>query len=175
MRVAYPPLGLTVQLAYRRPVALVETTTGEKYLVDGSGVILPQDDLDTDVATFVKQHGLIGIKGDGILRPARSEAGRRWKSMAGVHDAAPVNSRIPAAARLAGFLLEKARTIDKERQPEPEYPLINPMDPKGRGLFLKNAESTYILWGDAPGEENPGNPTAEEKWERLREWSKGEA
>ena len=53
-------------------------------------------------------------------------------------DAAPGNDRIPAAARLAGFLLDRMRSIDREREPASVMRFINPMDPEGRGLFLKN-------------------------------------
>ncbi len=172
LQVVYPPLGVAVHLAFRRPVAFIETSSGEKYLVDGSAVILPQEDLDTDVEAFVKEHRLIRIKGRRLTPPLDTRPGTTWKPRAGATDLAEGNDRIPSAVKLAGFLVEKMRTLDKDGRPALDIRYINPMDDKGRGLFMWNAESTIILWGDAPGEERPESLKAEEKWQRLREWSR---
>lgn len=170
--VAYRPLGLAVRIVYQRPVALVLTARGRSYLVNASGVILPKDDLNTDVKQFVVDQGLIQIDGPRITDPTNPRPGLVWQPRPGAADAAPGNARIPAAARLAGFLLDRMRLIDRRREPALRIDFINPMDPEGRGLFLINAERRNILWGAAPGEEPPGSLTAEEKWEKLREWSK---
>jgi hypothetical protein len=170
--VLYPPLGLTVRLTYRRPVALVEVSDTEKYVVDESAVILPQEDLSGDFETIDKVSRLIKIKGRGLSGPLTPISGLVWKPKAGATDLAPGNALIPAAAKLARFLGDKMRSIDKARDPALEIRDINPMDTEGRGLFLWNVRDTIILWGEAPGEEPPGSLTAEEKWERMREWSR---
>jgi hypothetical protein len=166
-RRTYPPLGLIVHLRYKVPAALVETSAGT-YLVDATGVILPADDLDTEAQALADRHPLIRIKGDGLAAPLDATPGIRWKTRPGVVDAAPENQRIASAAKLARFLLDKMRTIDTTSQPGLDIQYINPMD--RRGLFLWNAESTYIFWGEAPGEETTGSLDAEEKWRRLRDW-----
>jgi hypothetical protein len=171
-RVLFPPLGLTVRLAYRRPVALVEVSDTEKYLVDESAVILPKEDLNGDVESINEECRLIKIKGRGLSGPLKPTSGLVWKPKAGATDLAPGNAQIPAAAKLAGFLGDKMRSIDEARDPALEIQYINPMDTEGRGLFLWNVRDTIILWGEAPGEETPGSLTAEEKWERMREWSR---
>jgi hypothetical protein len=171
-RVSYAPLGLTVRLAYCRPVALIETVSDRDYLVDARAVILPHDDLNTDVKRFVQEQGLIEINGRGLAGPRNPKPGIPWQPRPGAIDAASGNSQIGAAARLAGFLLNQMDSVNRAREPALSIRFINPMDAIGRGLFLLNDESTYILWGEAPGNEGPGSPTASEKWEKLREWSR---
>ena len=41
-----------------------------------------------------------------------------------------------------------------------------------RGLFVVNAEGATICWGERPGDERPGQPSAEEKWAILVAWDK---
>ena len=170
-RVEYRPLGVTVRLVYRRPVALVETSSHNVHLVDASGIILPREDLDADLGRFVKDRGLLEINGVGLSDPRDPRPGLAWQPGPGATDAVPGNELIPAAARLAGFLVDHIRSLDVTRQHALGIRYINPMDPLGRGLFLKNDEDTPILWGAAPGDEGPGSLTAEEKWEKLCAWS----
>lgn len=171
--ITYRPLGVTVQMDYHRPAALVEASSGHKYLLDRSATILPQDDLDVDVEVLVKQLGLMRITGDHLADPQDPQPGLRWESRAGVADLDPGNARIGAAARLAAFLVEKMRSIDLARAPGLHIESINPMDPHGRGLFLYNADKTIIiLWGDAPSMVDSVDLEAEEKWAKLLEWSR---
>ena len=88
-----------------------------------------------------------------------------------MNDIAEGNGRVYAAAKLAGFLAAKSRMADTTRSPAMVVRAINPMDPQGRGLFLLNGEDTFILWGEAPGEERPGGLSAEEKWAAIRRWA----
>jgi hypothetical protein len=171
-RVAYRPLGVTVQLSYHRPVAIVETTEGGRYLVDRSAIILPADDLAVDLPRFAAEQGLILIKGRGLAEPWNPKPGLPWETRPGLADVSEGSRRIKSAAKLAGFLLDKLRPFDRKSEPALDF-AINPMD--GRGLFLWNAESaSYIFWGQAPGEESEGAPGAAEKWEILRDWSRTE-
>jgi hypothetical protein len=175
-RVSNRPLGVTVHLVYHQPVALVEISPHEKYLIDESAIILPSEDLDRDLDEFARQECLITIKGAGLAAPRNPKPGLRWKSPAGSSEVAPGNGQIRGAAKLARFLADKRRTVDRISNPSLGFLYINPMDDAKdyRGLFLFNAESTYILWGEAPGEESPGNLMADEKWEKLLEWSRSQ-
>ena len=172
--IVYRPLGVTVRLAYRRPVALVEIPPNEKYLIDESAVILPRDVVDEDIERFAKQHLMIKIKGKGLASPLLSEPGIEWKPRPGITDLAPGNGRIKSAAKLAGFLREKLRSLDRTTSPALNFLYINPMDDETeceRGLFLWNDdEQIYVLWGDAPGEEKDKELSAEEKWARICAW-----
>jgi hypothetical protein len=166
------PLGLTIRLKYLVPVAIVETSGGKKYPVDGSAIILPDDVIDQ--AQLGQDRLIIGIKGERLLDPRNAQPGLPWKPRPGAADVAPGNDQIPSAAKLAQFLAERLRSIDRTSHPALNILYINPMDVDSRGLFLWNAESTYILWGGAPGQEQPGELSAEKKWENLRVWSESE-
>lgn len=176
VRIEYPAGGATVHVRYREPVAVVVTDEKSSFLVDGSAVILPAEDLDRDLKTFEEQEGLIRIMGAWLAAPARSTPGLVWEPRAGVHENAPGNKRIPDAARLARFLRQKCRTrLAGSSQSRPFHvTLINPMDPDERGLFIYINRSIWVLWGDAPGKETTGSPSAEEKWEKLLEWQRAE-
>jgi hypothetical protein len=174
VRIGYPPRGVSIALRYRRPVAVVVTADLKKYLVDGSAVILPPEELDVDLDRFAKEQGLARIRGKGLIEPAITEPGIPWQPRAGVTDLAPGNDLIPSAARLASFLVDKTRAIRRAGEQTLDITDINPMDRAGRGLFIWDAESTCILWGQPPGEEEPASLTAEEKWAKLREWSRKE-
>lgn len=170
-RIDYQPLGVTIELAYRRPVAMVEAETASRkaiYLVDRSAVLLPPQVVDLDLLR--QESGLIMIKGEHLSDPLDRQFGLPWKPRPGISDLAPGNDLIPAAARLAAFLLEKMRSIDRAANPALDIRYINPMDPGCRGLFLWNAESTYILWGRDPGTKT----NDEERWAKLCAWGRTE-
>jgi hypothetical protein len=168
-RVIYPPHGLRIELQYREPVALITIPGNGAYLLDRSATILPRSDVDPD---RLKQPGrLVHIQGDGLAAPSDPQPGATWKPKAGIADiTSEGNLRIRSAAGLAGFLVKKMRATEAPLLPALEISHINPMDLSGRGLFVWNGDKTWILWGDAPGEEPPGSLDAEEKWAFLRVW-----
>jgi hypothetical protein len=169
VRVSFPPHGLSVELHYRKPVALVRTPASEEYLLDAKATILPLEDVDLDRLTRLRR--IITISGSNLVAPEDPHPGATWKPKGGIADVSPGNDRIAAAAKLASFLLEKTRSLDSARFPALEIRRIFPTDPQNRGLFVWNGEETWILWGEAPGEEGRERPTAEDKWTALRHWS----
>jgi hypothetical protein len=170
VRVTYPPRGVGVELEFREPVAWVQVSPTERYLVDEKARILPPEEVDLD--RLVSRHGrLIAIGGMGLSGPADPRPGAIWRPKPGITDLAEGNGRIPDAAQLAGFLAREIRALPTPCPPALDIQWIWPMDPQGRGLFIWNAEATWILWGEAPGQESAGSLTAEEKWAALRQWS----
>lgn len=155
-----PPGGLVVHLAYNEPVAKILFPAGEQFALDRQARILPPEDLDVDCA-----EGLIRINGLGIVPPSTPRAGLVWKTDSA--DSAEVDRGVAQAARLAGFLLDPDRRGLAENTPALRVLVIATTESNGRGLFVQNAEGTMILWGGAPGEERPGEPTAAEKWRLL--------
>jgi hypothetical protein len=174
LKVAYRPFGVTIHLAYRRPVALVVVSPIEQYLVDESAVVLPNEDVDRK---FAKREPLITIKGEGLAAPRDPRPGLEWKPAAGTSELAPGNEQIRAAANLAGFLTTKLQTIDRDGNHALNFLCINPMDKDQpyRGLFLWNPdEMVYVLWGHDPVLEDPSRASAEEKWAKICVWSRTE-
>ncbi len=126
---------------------------------------------DVDVDRLEKLGRIVAIKGENLAAPINSEPGQIWETKAGMVDIAPGNRLIRSAAKLAGFLVEKHRTGGIPPSPSLEIRHIDPMDPTSRGLFMWNAEDTWILWGEAPGEETRGSLDAEQKWALLLLWN----
>ncbi len=172
VRVSYPPRGIRVALRFRQPVALVEISATERYLLDETARILPMEEVD--LARLRTLEPLIRIWAEGLAGPLTSEPGATWRPKPGVLCLDERNGRIPGAAGLAGFLVRKIRELGPARAPALEILDIVVTDPaaKGRGLFLWNREQTAILWGAAPGEESLGNLTADQKWAALCDWSR---
>ncbi|WP_165245860.1 cell division protein FtsQ/DivIB [Paludisphaera soli] len=164
LSVEFPPRGLVVRLAYREPVAKVQLPGADQLLLDREGCILPVDDIDVEQ---VKR--LIWIRGDGLTAPAKDRVGKLWRTEASeTSRGAVVDRGVIQAAHLAGFLLEPARREQAESSSALRIVTIYATDPPAnRGLFIRNADGTTILWGRGPGDEQPGEQTAPEKWEIL--------
>jgi hypothetical protein len=170
VRVSYPPLALRVELQYREPVAQVTIPGDEPYLLDRSATILPR--MDVDLERLKRSGPLVAIHGSRLTAPLDPRPGATWKPKGGIADVTSEgNGRIPAAARLAAFLVNKMRAAGSSLPPALAVRRIDPTDPHGRGLFMLNGEDTWILWGETPGEETRGQLDAEGKWALLRLWS----
>jgi hypothetical protein len=170
VRVSYLPHGLRVELQYREPVALVVIPPAGQYLLDEKATILPIQDVDVD--RLVRLGTMIRISGqEGLTDPSDPRPGKSWEPKPGVVDLSEGNGRIKAATKLASFLVHKTRALGRSQPPALHIPDIIPTDRKSRGLFMLNAEKTAILWGEAPGDEQPGKLSAQEKWAMLQEWS----
>jgi hypothetical protein len=173
LRVTYPPRAVRVALQFRQPVALVEVSAAERYLLDEKATILPLEEVN--LARLEELGPLIRIEGMGLAGPLKPQPGTTWKPKTGVVDLNEGNARIPAAARLAGFLVQKIRALGPARTPALVVRKIivtdHPRQVKSRGLWLWNSEETFILWGEPPGEESPGSLNAEQKWAEVCDWN----
>ncbi len=171
-RVEYPPRGVVVHLRYREPVAIVLTIDGTRYLVNGSAVILPHEDIDRTLDEFARQQQLILIDGKGLAGPSHPTPGLTWETKPGVTDLAKGNEKIPASASLARYFRRKMN-VAGSTQPLPfRVTHISPIDPDDRGLFIWLNGSICILWGAESGKELEGDPATEEKWRKILEWQR---
>jgi hypothetical protein len=165
-RVAYVAGRIRVELQYRQPVGWVQLRDTRQLMVDDDGTILPTENIDVTALGVLPK-----IEGDGGLAPpVGTQFGEKWKSRTEPGGLEEVDERIAAAARLAGFLMQDAQVADAERTPALRMRQIILTDFDNRGLFMMNAEDAAILWGDAPGTEKPGKPSAQDKWAILRRW-----
>jgi hypothetical protein len=168
--VHYGPGSIRVELRYRQPVAWVQLRGGEQIMVDHEGTILPAKDIDVSaLGRVIKIYG--DLNDNGLAPPSDFRFGVKWKCRAGAPAVEEVDSRILAAARLAGFLTGEEQARDAEKSPALRVIGIIVTDFRGRGLFVSNNEDAAILWGDAPGSERPETPSADEKWAMLRRWA----
>ncbi|HEX8201839.1 MAG TPA: hypothetical protein VF590_15290, partial [Isosphaeraceae bacterium] len=154
---AYPNR-LIVRLEYRAPVAEVRVGPST-FVLDGDAVILPADDLDRDAAgPLVPLHGLDP--------PADGRPGIQWGTE--VDGLAPPDPRAAAAARLASFLKARLRPGSAAAAPFRRLAVTSCAD--DGSLWVRADGRYWIAWGDPPGAEGPGRPTAAEKWDQLRDW-----
>jgi hypothetical protein len=164
LRVEYPPHSIKVHLAYKTPVAMIPFPRGQQIILDQRGHLLPLEDVDTELLG-----PLVKITGDDLALPPETNHALAWKSSTINQDRVRIDHCVLDAARMAGFLTDPDRTRQSRAIPGLRFLEIRATDP--RGLFLYNAEGTWILWGEAPSEEPVGRQAALEKWEILRKWA----
>jgi hypothetical protein len=170
VRVRYPNGGITVELRYRSPVAYVQLSSSDQWIVDEKGTILPPADVDE---SQLGPGRLTRITGEKLAPPADPTPGVCWKSNTKTNEIPREDRRILAAARLAGYVRAKEQLQSSQNLPalrigEIIVPDFDDFD--RRRLFVLNDERQTIWWRDSPGEERPGEPNADEKWEMLRKW-----
>jgi hypothetical protein len=166
LRVEYPPQGINVHLAYKTPVAMIPSPGGEALLLDRKGHLLPADDVD-----LARLGPLIKISDRGLAHPAGAQTGHGiWKAAVLGVEGERLERAVLRAARLAGFVQDRARASEVHTNPAIRVLAIWATHPSG--LFLQTAEGNMVLWGEAPGEEAPGALEASEKWELLKKWAK---
>jgi hypothetical protein len=146
------PAGVTVELIYRRPVAMVEVPGSYLLPVDGEGVLLPTDDFSP-----VDAQGYLRI-GEIKTSPA-GPIGTRWG-----------DTHVTGAAQIAAALLDDwqklmlhqivpaARQVDSAGAETDTYELYTP-------------KRTRIDWGRPPGAEIGTEAKAAKKIERLRAYA----
>lgn len=149
----HPP-GLRVALRYREPVAALTVAGGGRVYLDRHGVVLPAAEIDT-----ARLRPLVALSGwtgpieprPGLgLAPPGSEA----------------ETRLRAATRLCAFLQERAALNTPAR---PRVVAVN-MRYGASLLYVQTDRGLWALWGEAPGQESPGQTDANRKWDQLCAW-----
>jgi hypothetical protein len=143
------PNEVIVQLAYRKPVAMVEVIeAGVRRLVpvDSKGVVLPTDGFHNQL--------------DSAENYPRISAGRNMPP--GPKGTTWGDSRIRGAAAIANLLGDDWRQLALHRI------TANPSsDGAGPVFVLRSRNDNSLIWGRAPGEEVVGEPQAATKLQRL--------
>lgn len=144
---------VVVDVEYRKPVAMVEVTSGGGrglLPIDAASVLLPTDDFSpTEIRAYP--------------RVAAGEA-----SPAGLTGTPWGDERIAGAARLAALLDEAWGRLGLYR-----IVVVGDRDGKRRTAALYELQSrkgSRIVWGRAPGQEALGEAAATEKLARLEEY-----
>ncbi len=136
-----------IQLAYRRPVAMVEVfSEGRRGLipVDAEGTILPTADFSPNDARNYLRVSVPSIRPYGLV-------GARWD-----------DDRVCHGARIA------AAWGDQWRKPALYRILaIMPLSSKQISYELSTKERAQVVWGSPIGEESPGEPGAKRKIANL--------
>lgn len=166
-----PPGELVVHLKYRRPVAKVGVNVAGqavRFYLDREGCVLPPDDIDR-----VSIDGLIWIVGDGLAAPPAERAGTIWKtSAADSAEREALDRDVVQAAKLAGFFLAPEREAEAAETVKVDH--ITVTAPRSNaGLIVTTKGKAQIRWGRGPGDEEPGELSAAEKWDFLVREARG--
>jgi hypothetical protein len=172
IRFSYPNR-IRATLSYREPVARVIGPGHGVVILDADGVILPANDIAPD-----RLESLVVIGADALAMPKGRAAGLVWKTDGSPED----DRRVIAAAKLAGFYLQEPRRLDVRAHPGLRLREINANSSIGLFIWIehdrvriKRGEPAAFLWGEAPGDERPGDPTADQKWAMLRDYVESQA
>ncbi len=141
---------LTIDLEYRRPVAMVRMPHG-LYAVDSDGFLLPSEDF---AVGDTKRFPLI----INIQRPPVGQAGEFWGDVA-VLGAARIAEAITPYWR--AFDLTAIRIRNAEKRVEHPSDVI---------FELMTKEGSFIVWGRAPGTRHPGELSVAQKIGRLQRY-----
>ncbi|WP_337174871.1 hypothetical protein [Paludisphaera sp.] len=157
-----PPGGLVVHLKYRRPVAKVAVSGAGNFVLDAEGCVLPLEDIDAE-----RVGRLIWIVGNGLTAPPRERAGTIWRTApADSAEVEGLDRAVVEGAKLAAFLLDPSREADTP--PDARVYSITVTEVRGDPvLFVVTDRTAQIQWGRGPGDEEPGELTAVEKWDLL--------
>jgi hypothetical protein len=141
------PAGATVELVYRRPVAMVEVPDG-LFPVDRDGVLLPSADF---TATEARNYPRIA----GAPSQPFGPVGTSWN-----------DPTVTAGAKIA----EQLEPIWKELGLYQIRPMAEATQSHSiaRHFELITRSGATITWGNASGHEAPGEPGAAEKISRLK-------
>ncbi len=148
---------LVVSLEFREPVARLEMSAGEQVALDARTHVLPIEDLSPAFASQLPPIRGISVTGErpGLLletaKSTRQPDRVDPETLAGIH--------------LATFLKEKST-----KTPLPDYVIFLHKGSRRIFLRLRTADGLWMLWGEPPGEESKGLPSAAQKLTRLREW-----
>ncbi|MBX6315339.1 MAG: FtsQ-type POTRA domain-containing protein [Isosphaeraceae bacterium] len=155
------PNRLIVRLRYRRPVAVVWEGPGAELVLDREAVVLPGRDLDRQAAG-----PLIEIQ--GLKPPLNAREGLTLGRADGTAEVETGERLARSAAKLAAFLQGRLADAPLARR-KAQVVMIHVCDGAPR-LWAKTGEDLWIAWGEAPGEETPGNVLARTKWDLYRDW-----
>ncbi len=156
-RVGKRPGGaLVVDLHYRQPIAKVEipadmtSNNRESVLpIDADAVLLPTIHLRNQLDALP----LLRIWVSQNLAPWPNDAGETWR-----------DARVAGAARIASLLAEQWQEFGLYRIRAYSIDTDNDQE----GLFqLETGEGELIVWGSAPGKEQPNEQLAAEKLQSL--------
>jgi hypothetical protein len=138
------PRTVRIDLTFRKPVLLVGA---RDVLRGGPGELRLVDRHGVLLPRAAASSSLPLLRGEGL--PAPGPTGKKWG-----------DRRVEEAAALAAFLQPRGAEIDF---------MTADIEPTAAGLVLHH-QSRRIVWGKPPGKEGDAEPTADVKWQRLREY-----
>ena len=159
--IAMKPHGLLeIKLAYRRPLMALTLPDAPQILMDRQGTVLKATDVRKDMlenmiefnyaARMVQQVVQRGGNSPDTLSP-----GDVWE-----------DPRVIESLKLADFITAKSTSPQRLKSIVRLIDCTSVRDT----LLLRTTDRLWIVWGQPPGHEKPGEPNAETKWKYLAAW-----
>ncbi|MFM7591347.1 MAG: hypothetical protein ACKO85_06085 [Isosphaeraceae bacterium] len=159
--IAMKPHGwLEINLDFRRPLMALTLPDSPQILMDHYGTVLKATDVRKDMlenmiefnyaARMVQQVIQRGGKSPGTLSP-----GEVWE-----------DTRVLDSLKLADFITAKSTSPQRLKSIVRLIDCTSVRDT----LLLRTTDRLWIVWGQPPGHEKPGEPDAETKWRFLANW-----
>jgi hypothetical protein len=171
IRVERPPGRLRVFLEYRKPVAVVILNKVAQP-IDDEGV--PLDPTEIEFTSTVEPYMVKGINEPlipilDVDAESKPRYGVPWERVTRDGEPTSPDLMLARAARIAGFL-QKQPTKTPLGRPAPRIgAILIPGEPIN-SFLVRDGEQHLILWGKPPGDEEPGELSAEARWTMLLEW-----
>jgi hypothetical protein len=150
------PNRVVIRLVYREPVARFYES--HEFALDKDGVVLPRDDID-----WVAAEPLIELY--EMTPPSDPRPGLICRPSSADGGFAPEDGRVLAASKMAAFL--KSCLVRDGGDASALRFIVHPT--VHNGLYVECCRNLMFHWGEAPGEEAPGELSAEAKWTWLRD------
>jgi hypothetical protein len=151
---------MEISAEYRRPLMALTLPDEPQILLDRHATVLRSADVRKDIldqmiefnyaARLVQQSAERGSKVPAKLRP-----GELWD-----------DPKVLESLRLAEFITKKSTTGNRSRS---IFRLIDCSSVRDT-LLLRTTDRLWVVWGQSPGHEKPGEPDAESKWKFLANW-----
>lgn len=164
---------LTIHVEYRKPIAalVLKKKPPEKWaveMIDAEGVPLPQAEIDWKSKDY--PYSVVGI-GEPLLVIWGADPnsvpnyGIPWEAFENGKPIGP-DVLVAKAARLADFLRKQPLTTPKGNAAPKIGEIQLPGEPSG-SFVIADLASNQIVWGKPPGDEKPGELSAEARWKLV--------
>jgi len=144
------PDGISVELTYRTPIAMVQLKRG-LYPVDIAGTVLPPEDFSP---TDAKRFPVI----QNVKSPPHGAIGTRWGEIG-----------VTAAAQLAEVLAAHWKEFNLVAIHVPDMTSAT-TTVEQMAFTLLTEGGSQIVWGRAPGSHHPGDLSASQKIRRMKDY-----
>lgn len=154
------PARITIQATFRKPLMSLTLPDKPRVLIDRHGVLLPssqvrKDELDSMIEFNYALRLVDQVKKRGGKAPYEMSSGEVWDDL-----------RVRDALLLAHFLDQRQSESKTGRQLFRLIDAVTVLDT----LILRTIDGLWIVWGLPPGQEKPGEPSADSKWKMLMAW-----
>jgi len=159
--IAMKPHGwLEINLDFRRPLMALTLPDSPQILMDQHGTVLRASEVRKDMLENMIEFNYAARMVQQVIQrggkaPATLVPGEVWE-----------DTRVLDSLKLADFITAKSTSPQRLKSIVRLIDCTSVRDT----LLLRTTDRLWIVWGQPPGHEKPGEPDAETKWKYLADW-----